>query len=151
MGRSALVAAFVLAIASSTAQALQAVEFGDYIIHYSAFTADMLHPPIAKSHGIQRSQNRGVLTIAIQRKPAKAPADVVAQVNAQALTLNQQLRSLDMREVREGDAIYYLADFPVRNEEVLDFEVNVQPQKVAKPYTFRFRQQFFTKPPTSAR
>jgi hypothetical protein len=144
---SALVAVFVFALASGSAQALQAVEFGNYIIHYNAFTADMLHPPIAQSHGIQRSQNRGVLTIAIQRKPANAPADVAAKVDAQALTLNQQLRSLKMREVREGEAIYYLADFPVRDEEVLDFEVNVQPQQVAQPYTFRFRQQFFTRPP----
>ncbi|MGE0081669.1 MAG: DUF4426 domain-containing protein [Thiohalomonadaceae bacterium] len=147
MLRSAWFAAFVLAFSTGTAQALQAVEFGDYIVHYNAFTADMLHPPIAKSHGIQRSQNRGVLTVAIQRKPGNTPADVPARVEAQALTLNQQLRSMEMREVREGEAIYYLADFPVRNGEVLDFEVNVQPQKAAKPYTFRFRQQFFTKPP----
>ncbi|MFA5531204.1 MAG: DUF4426 domain-containing protein [Thiohalomonadaceae bacterium] len=147
MIRTALAVAFTLAVTTGTAQALQAVEFGNYIIHYNAFTADMLHPPIAKSHGIQRSQNRGVLTVAIQRKPAKAPADVAAEVDAQALTLNQQLRTLKMREIREGDAIYYLADFPVRNEEVLDFEVNVKPQQLAEPYTFRFRQQFFTEPP----
>lgn len=146
MIRSAMLAAVVLALNTTAAQALQAVEFGEYIIHYNAFTADMLDPPVAKAHGIQRSQNRGVLTVAIQRKPGHVPADVPAQVKAQARTQNQQLRPMEVREIRDGQAIYYLADFPVRNEEVLDFEVNVQPQQASEPYTLRFRQQFFTKP-----
>lgn len=146
MIRSAMVAAVVLALSTTAVQALQAVEFDEYIIHYNAFMADMLDPRVAKAHGIQRSQNRGVLTVAIQRKPGHVPADVPAQVKAQARTHNQQLRPMEVREIRDGQAIYYLADFPVRNEEVLDFEVNVQPQKATEPYTFRFRQQFFTKP-----
>lgn len=141
----ALLAVWLFAFVPGAAQAVQSVEFDDYIVHYNAFTADMLHPPIAKSHGIQRSHNRGVLTIAIQRKPATAIADVAAQVNVRALTLNQQTRALEVREVREGGAIYYLADFPVTDEEVLDFEVRVRPTEVKQPYTFNFRKQFFTR------
>lgn len=139
-----LLAALVLGFANPPVEARQAVERGDYIIHYSAFTADFLHPPVAQGYGIQRSRNRAVLTIAIQRKPGTAPANVAARVSASALDKHQRLRQFELREVKEGEAVYYLADFPVENEEVLDFDIQVKPAGQSQIYTFGFRQQFFT-------
>ncbi|KPJ91631.1 MAG: hypothetical protein AMJ53_11250, partial [Gammaproteobacteria bacterium SG8_11] len=42
--------------------------FGDYTIYYSAFTSDTLQPAIAKTYGITRSKNLGLLSVSIVKK-----------------------------------------------------------------------------------
>jgi hypothetical protein len=49
-----------------------------------------------------------------------------------------------MRELREGDAIYYIGELTVSNQEMLTFSINVRPEGVDAPYQIRFRQQFYT-------
>lgn len=129
------------------AMALQAKEFKDYIVHYSAFTADTLHPEVARSYDIRRSPSRVVLNIVVMRKQDGATQAVRADVKASAVNLNEQLKRFNLREVVEGEAIYYLADFPVTNKEVLDFTISATPQGTSQPLEFNFRQQFFTEPP----
>jgi hypothetical protein len=141
-GASKTFALLILALLPLAGQAREPVAFANYIVHYNAFTSDILDPAIAQAYGIRRSHNRAVLTIAVQDRTSKK--GVSALIAGSAVTLNQQIRDLSIREFREGEAIYYLADFPINNEEILDFTVNVTPQGASQPYQLRFRQQFFT-------
>ena len=132
-----------LALAAGPVQAESFKDFGEYRVHYNAFTSDMLTPEVARNYGIQRSGYRAVLNITVQEKTPEGYVPVVADVDASATNLNAQLRKLDVREIREDQAIYYIADFEVASEEVLDFDVRVRPKGEERTFGLRFRQQFF--------
>ena len=61
-----------------------------------------------------------------------------------ATNLNGQMRTIHMREVREGNAIYYLGEFGVANEETIRFNVRVQPQGTMNVLQVEFSQDFYT-------
>ena len=67
-----------------------------------------------------------------------------AKVTATARNLSGQLRDIDMKEVDDQGAIYYLGQIRVRNEETFDFTVNITPDGEEEPIVVKFRQQFFT-------
>lgn len=133
----------LLALASSTAIAGEKI-FGEYAIHYNAFNADFLSPSVAKAYGIQRSKNRAVLNVTVLKKADKAlPMPIQADVTGTAITVYQKARPLKLREVRDQDKYYYIAEFPVTNEETLNFKVSARTNGKAIG-TVSFQQQFFT-------
>ena len=120
--------------------------FGDYTIYYSAFTSDTLQPAIAKSYGITRSKNLGLLSVSIVKKslsPLGTP--VKGAVKAEATNLTGQLKTVDIREVDDGSSVYYLSEIYVTHKEVLDFTLYVTPEGESSPFVVKFRQQFYTK------
>ncbi len=127
------------------AQAEQAETFSGYAVHYNAFTTDMLDPAVASSYHIQRSKNHALLNISVLRKVmGTSGTPVAARVRASATNLSQQLREIPMREVRDGEAIYYLGEFRISNEETLKFTIHVTPADGGPEHSFSFTQQFFT-------
>ena len=56
----AIVLAAILATVSFGVTAEQSKSFGDYTVHYSAFTTDILTPAVAKSYRIPRSKYRAL-------------------------------------------------------------------------------------------
>jgi len=134
---------FYLAVPAVSAE--QSKDFGDYTVHYSAFTTDILSPAVAKAYRITRSKNRAMINVSILKKvmgttgtPSKAA------VIANATNLNNQLREVEFREVLEEGAIYYLAELPVNNGETLKFSLNIIPEGESEAYKFSFQEQFVT-------
>jgi hypothetical protein len=127
------------------ARAEQAASVGDYEVHYSAFTTNTLQPAVASAYKITRSKNRGMLTVSVlQKVMGTLGKPVAATITGTASNLSGQLKTLDIREIREGNAIYYIAEFPVSDQEVLDFDLSVDIPGQASPATIKFRKQFFT-------
>ena len=123
----------------------QSKTFGDYTVHYNAFTTDVLPPEVARGFGISRSRSRGMVNISVTKSETiGAPRSVPAKVSGTATNLTGQLRNLDVRQVKDGQAYYYIAELPVANEETLDFTLSVRPEGASKAYEVEFRQQFFT-------
>jgi len=121
-------------------------DFGDYVIHFNALATDMLPPEVARDYRITRSQNRGMLNITILKKVLGSPGQPVhARVEASATNLAGQGRRIRMREIREGNAIYYIGEFGVANEETLKFEVHVRPQGQREFFDIEFSQDFYTR------
>jgi len=121
-------------------------DFGDYVIHYNALATDMLPPAIARDYRITRSQNRGMVNITILKKVLGSPGQPVhARVETSARNLAGQDRNISMREIREGNAIYYIGEFGVANEETLNFKVRVRPQGERDFYEVEFSQDFYTR------
>ena len=118
--------------------------FGDYTIHLNAFNSDTLQPNMAKAYNIIRSKNRGLLTISVVKKSLSDNGKPVrATVQAKATNLTGQLKNIEIREISDGDAVYYISEFQVADKEVLDFTINVTPDN-SGPFTVEMRQQFFT-------
>ena len=51
---------------------------------------------------------------------------------------------LAFQEIREGEAIYYIAQFRFINEEWRFFQVHFRPEGHAETLSFQFRQQLYT-------
>ena len=111
--------------------------FDDVDVHYSAFNSSFLQPQIAAAAGLTRSGKQGVLNIAV----LKGGKPITATVSGQIRNLMGQISNLSFRQVREGDAVYYLAQFPI-GEETLSFTVNVQTAGGPRN-SFSFNQEFF--------
>jgi hypothetical protein len=135
----------LLAAVPLSAAAEQSKIFGDYTVHYSAFSTDILTPEVAKSYQIPRSKNRALLNISVLKKLMGTTGQPVkANVKATATNLSAQLRDLEVRELEEHGAVYYIAQTTVANEETLRYDVSITPEGESTPFTFSFDQQFFT-------
>jgi hypothetical protein len=132
-------------LVSLPSMAQQAEDFGDYLIHYNTMNTSMLSPEVASAYGIQRSGTRALLNIAVLKKQAdELNTPVTARVSATATNLAGQRRDLDMQEIRDQDAIYYIGTFRFHNEEHLNFRVTVQPEGQGRSHEFSFRHQFYS-------
>lgn len=134
--------AFTLS-ANATAENMK--DFGDYVIHFNAMPTDMLTPQIARQYRITRSRTRGMINITVLKKVLGSPGQPVhARVDASARNLAGQGRNIRMRPVREGNAIYYIGEFGVSNEETLRFSVQARPEGTQETFAVEFSQDFYT-------
>ncbi len=134
----------IAALALMDARAQQAEQFGDFSIHYNTLNTNLLDPQTASAYDIQRSGTRALLNIAVLRSDDEGDIPVTARINVTAVNLASQRRDIEMREVRDQDAIYYIGTFRFRQEETLNFRISVSPEGHARaPHEFTFRQQFY--------
>lgn len=140
-----LLATALLLTTPFAAQAEKSKDVGDFVIHYNALTTDFLTAQIAKLYGIKRSKNRGFLNVTVLKKHmGTASLPVKASVEATFINLNNQISTLAPREITNGGAIYYIAEFPISDKDSLDFQIEVTPEG-GKTHRFSFRQNFVTK------
>ena len=112
-----------------------------YDVHYIAFNTAMLTPEIAKTYRIQRSKTRGVVTISMLEEESQTPS--AGLVRGEVRNSVGQLQTLNFQKVTEQQAIYFLATFRYADEEVLNFSVELGPEKATKLHSISFQQQFF--------
>ncbi len=135
-----------LAQIAPLAIAEQSDSFGNYTVHYNAFTTDLLDPTIARTYGIIRSKNRALVNVAVLRKVMGTTGQPVkADVLVTASNLNAQLREVITRELNDAGGIYYIGEIPVNDQETVNFTVVVTPEGESDPHTTSFQKQFFTK------
>lgn len=115
-----------------------------YTIHHNAIPTASLDPAIAKQYGIQRSKYRGMLNVSVIKEVAGTTGtSSEAVVMAKATNMLGQLINISMRKVEEGEAIYYIGEFRIADQETLNFELQVQPRGESHFYTAKLSQQFF--------
>ena len=130
---------------ATQAQAESSKEFGDYVIHYNAFRSDTLSPEIAKSYNLQRRNNRLIINIAILKKVMNTTGTpTAAVVTGHASNLTGQLKNLEFREIKEDNAIYYLAESQFSDGEFLKFELKIKPEGEESAARLKFDKRFFT-------
>ena len=95
-------------------------------------------PDVAAAAGLTRSKTVGVLNIAAL-KDGKGQA---AKVSGTLKNLLGQTSELKFKQVLESGAVYYLAEFPLRQREMLTFSIQVQIGDAA-PHTLTFNQEVF--------
>lgn len=141
MGRLAM---FLLAACLSvTAMAADAIKserkevFGDVTVHYNTFNSTYLQPDIAKSAELIRSKTQGVINVAV----LKANKPVIAQVSGTVKDLTSNSIPLKFKQITEQGAIYYIAQFPVEQQETRTFTINVQTG--GDTNSFSFNQELF--------
>ena len=134
-----LLAALVVLPFSAAAQQ----PFGDYVIHHGTMLTSNLDPEVARQYNIQRSDHRGLVTVAVRKSTEGGGSTAVrADVRAVAVNLSAQRRELSMQEVDEGEAIYYLADFRIDPPETVRIELHVQPKGSKEVHVFEVSREF---------
>jgi hypothetical protein len=138
-----LLAALCLCTVTAVAHAEISQKFGPLQIHYNALTTDELLPEVARAYKIERSKTRGLLTVSVlKQNKMGAAAPVPAKLTVYVTNLSQQLATVEMREIREGTAIYYLGEFRVAPPDTLKFTATVE--VAGEPSReMVFNQQFF--------
>jgi hypothetical protein len=118
--------------------------FGDHVVHFNAQPTTMLTADVARAFAIRRSRKRAMLNVTVMHQDAgRAGVPVSADVMVRANNLLGQGKKVRLRELREAEAIYYIGEMAVANEEIVTFNVSVRPEGVDAPYEFSFRQQFY--------
>ncbi|MHA6791526.1 MULTISPECIES: DUF4426 domain-containing protein [Pseudomonas] len=111
--------------------------FGDITVHYNTFNSTFLTPEIAKNAELIRSKQQGVINVSV----LKAGVPLSAQVSGTVKDLTSQSIPLQFKQVTEQGAIYYIAQYPVPQQETRTFEIKVQTGD--KINTINFNQELF--------
>lgn len=142
MPRLLLTLCVLLAI-TLPARAQQSAMFGPYELHYSVVNTTFLDPEVAATYGIVRGKQRAILNLAVREHlPDGSEVGRTALLQGKTWDLIQN-QPLEFMEVREGQAIYYIADFKFINEEWRFFEVDFRPEGADQTYTFKFKHQLY--------
>ena len=142
---TSLLTLFVLTLAGSSVMAESSKDYGNYVIHYNAFRSDTLEPEVAKAYNLKRRNNSAILNIAILKKVMDTTGTPTsATITGHASNLTGQLKKLEFREIKEGTAIYYLAETQFSDGEFLKFKLKVNIDGEEHAARLKFDKRFFT-------
>jgi len=137
---------FLLAItfsffAITYASAENMKKLGSMNVHYMAIGSTFFTPEIAKVYGITRSRYNGLINISVlDNTKTGTPAKTVSIIGKAKNNLGQ-FKTLEFSEVKEGDAIYYLAQIKYNDEETIHFTLTINDGK--EQQTLKFSQKFY--------
>ncbi|GLT17140.1 hypothetical protein GCM10007938_09170 [Vibrio zhanjiangensis] len=118
----ALVLSFFFSLPSSAEQFKNIKEVE---VHYSAFNSTFLTPQVASSYQLKRNGYSAVLNISVLDTYQAGKPAITAKITGQAKNLIGQIKALEFKEVKEGNAIYYLAEFSISEQENLTFTIDI--------------------------
>lgn len=128
----------------NSVQAEQSLTQNGYEVHYNAFNSGFLTPEVAQANGLTRSKVMALLNVSVLKiadDGTKRPVN--ALVSGEAKNLIGQIKTISFKKIDEGDAIYYLGSFRFSDEEMLNFDLDVQPDPNQSPISVRFSQTFY--------
>lgn len=141
---STITATLILLLITNLAGAENSTRADGYTIHHNAIPTAMLTPEVASNYRIVRSKYRGLLNVSVIRDvPGTTGHPVTARVIAYALNLIGRRHNIELREVREGEAIYYIGDFPIVDGETLKFTLEVTPEGASRSIAASLSQDFY--------
>ncbi|WP_194090030.1 DUF4426 domain-containing protein [Vibrio hibernica] len=111
-------------------------------IHYSAFNSTLLTAEVATQYQLKRNGHSAILNISVLDNSKLGKPAVNATITGTAKNLIGQIKTLEFKQIKEGQAIYYLAQFSISDEESLTFNINVDAGMTGSgPITFT--QKFY--------
>lgn len=129
----------LVAVLSFNTHAEQKQTLGEWDVHYMVVSTPFLTADVAASYGIVRSKFNALVNISVLDKTSGKAQRV--SVSGKATNLLGNSRQLSFKKVEEGDAIYYLAVLPFRDQETFRFTINVADGK--RQETLKFQQKMY--------
>jgi hypothetical protein len=136
--RGSVLAGLLLTLMPS-AQAEQFRRLGAWDVHYVVIRTSFLKPEIAARNNIVRGRDRALLNLSVLGRDGQP---VAAEVTGTVRNLLEQVQPLEFQTVREGTAIYYLAEVRHTDRETLRFAIDIVPPD-GIPQQLRFQQQLY--------
>ncbi len=116
-------------------------KLGSMNVHYMAIGSTFFSPEIAKAYGIKRSRYNGLVNISVLDNTKKGMPAKVVSITGKAKNNLGQFKTLEFTEVREENAIYYLAQVNYNNEETLHFDLLITDGN--EQQQLKFSQKFY--------
>jgi len=116
---------------------------GDYALHYSAISTTQLQPAVAQRYGVLRSSNRALVNVALRKGRAADSQAVAAALTVSATNQAGQQQTVRLREVREGETLYYLGEARIEERDTLRFEIEAVPADGGAAMRAVFVQEFW--------
>lgn len=129
----------LLALSAVPTCAEQFKQFGAWRVHYIAFNAALLSPPMAQRYGLVRGRNKGLVNITAVGERGHGEK---VSLRGRFLNLLGQSRELAFRAIEDGASVYYLAAFDFENAETLRFEIELELPEYGAA-TLRFQQPLY--------
>lgn len=123
----------------NSAHAEQMQEFGAWQVHYVVIPTTFLLPEVAEQYNITRGKDRALINVSLIHN-TDGPSTATA--SGEVINLLSQRQQLEFREVREGDAIYYLADLKHTDRDLLRFELQVKTPQ-GRMLQVKFQQKMY--------
>ncbi|MEY8203877.1 MAG: DUF4426 domain-containing protein [Bermanella sp.] len=139
-----LLCALIFTLLASTASAEQKQVFGEYEVHYIAFTSSELDKDVAKIYGIPRSGSLGYMSISVLKTGISAlPVAWNAKLTGTMSNLLGQTRELEFTRIQEQGALYFHSTFDFYDRDMYRFHIKVQPDGQVRTYDLKFSQKFY--------
>ena len=123
-------------------QAQQSERFDQFELHRSVVYTTFLTPEIAAEYGIARGTYKAILTLSVRDVEAGEIAGRPMIITGETWDLIRG-DPLEFKEIREGPATYYIADFTFIDREWRFFEFDFQPEGSEKVYRYKFKTQLW--------
>ena len=132
--RKIIAGVFSMLFVLMPAQAEQKETLGKWDVHYIVLNTTFLQPEIAARYGIVRSKYNALVNISVLDSSTQEAQSLLVEGNARNLLGTE--KSLSFKQVTDGDAIYYLAVLPFRNDETYRFNIDVADGQEKHQLTF---------------
>ncbi|HHX8323715.1 TPA: DUF4426 domain-containing protein [Vibrio alginolyticus] len=136
------ITALLISLLSLPSFADQFKNMKDIEVHYVAFNSTFLTPKVARSYDIKRNGYLAVVNISVLERASLGKPALEAKIAGRAKNLIGQTQTLTFREVKEGNAIYYLAELPITHEETFTFDIDVKAGNKGSG-KLKFTQKFY--------
>lgn len=106
-------------------------------LHAEAIPTTALSAEAAAMYRVEPSAERGLLLVTVLKRERGQAVTIPAQVYAGAMNRNNLTISIPLREVRDGQTVYYLGEFRLTPPDELRFLVNANVLGTALKTEFR--------------
>ena len=115
-------------------------QVGDNKIFFSAFNSTFIDPDVAVANQIIRGKDKGLVNIAVVKGLGTGKSAVIT---GNVYNIFQMSQPLEFVEIREQDAVYYLAPFEFENEDFLTFKISVRSDPKKPAYDLKFQKKMY--------
>lgn len=104
----------------------QKVDFNGHELHYIVLNTTEISAQVAQKYDIIRSGKRAFINLSVLRQTSDGYGQPVsADITAIERSLLGQMLKINLQEIREGSAIYYIGTFPIIDRETLWFDIDL--------------------------
>ena len=118
-------------------------DFANYSVHYNVFNSTFIPAEIANLHKLKRSAYESLINVSVYKND-QPNATVPVKLSGSVRNLMQQVKPLEFIEIKETNAVYYLAPIRVNGEEILHFDFVASPIDSDETLTVTFSKKVFS-------
>lgn len=118
-------------------------QMGRFEVLYSVVNTTFIEPETAAIYELVRARDRAFVNIAVREKlPEGGDRAVTAKIEGRSWDFYGSA-NLVFREIREGDSIYYIADFDFNDGEIRFFNLQLLPEGDSRSQPLKFHQKIY--------